>query len=379
MNPRQIIINKEIAHREFIEGQTFLKSLPSKLIIHSTDRCNLRCVMCGVGAQKGPSLNISQQGLERVFEIFPVLDQVVFTGAEMFFNRGNPSGFVQRIIREGNNYPLLKFGGVTNGTLINNREAQLIVDKFKWLGISIDSPDPEKYSTIRIGSNFRLVCKNIERIRDMKITQGLKAPDLPVLILNFIIMRKTYSDLIDMINLGSILGTQAIQLQVPFKGSIPESEDIFKDIEKVENFLSLKVKAKSLAEKLNMKIIDRTNNTILSNFPHLSNRLECNSTKNLGNYPNNCRLPYEEIFINARGNAYFCCTSPTILGNINKSSISKIWNSPSAVRMRRNLILGDYGFDCKRNCVGCFILPNYINESSPMYIAKTIARSILLA
>lgn len=370
VNEHQVRTNKELAEREYLEGKIVLNSLPSKIIIYCTDACNLRCVMCNIGIGKGDTIAISKHGLDRIFDIFPILDRVAFTGAEVFFDRGNPASFVQKIIHEGDKYPQIKYGGVTNGTLINQQKAQLIVDKFDWLSVSIDSPDPEKYKAIRVGANLKSVRENLAQIRNLKTTRGLKNFNFPVISLNFLMMKQTYPDLIRMVEFSAEVGAQAIQLQIPYKGSIPLNEDLFEDQDSTRKFLSLRSDAERLAEKLKIKIIDRTQNTIISNFPQLLERSPHDSDRVLGKYPKHCRIPYDEIYIDAHGNVRFCCTSLVVIGNINRSSIQEIWNSPSAIRMRRNLVKGDYSMACMQNCVRGYKLPNHIDISSPKYYLK---------
>ena len=316
--------------------------------------------MCNIGQKKSAPIAISPRGMQNILDVLPFIKQVDLSGAELFFDKGNPAGYVERILDEGIKHPHLRFGGLTNGTLINDERARLVVDKFSYLNVSIDTPDPEKYRSIRVGSNIDLVRRNLARIRDKKRTAGLKATDPPVISFSSIIMERTYTDLIPLLDFAREFGAQKIQFLAPWPDSIPESEDVLHDREKVERFLFLKQEAEEKARDAGVVFNDRTVNTVLDNFPDLREGLQQEEKKTFGEYPDHCRVPYEVIFITPAGDVKFCCTSRTVIGNVNLAPIHSIWNSRAAQRMRKRLIKGDYSHDCLANCYTGALLPNFL-------------------
>lgn len=361
--------NKQIVIDNFRSRKTKLGGFPSSLSLCATDSCNLRCFMCSIGQRKGCALEINREGLQHVIDVFPYLETVTMGGGEIFYDKGNPAGLVARILEAGGKHPHLKFGGVSNATLIDDKRARLIVEKFKWINVSIDSPDPAIYPRIRIGSNLALVRRNMKRITDLKVANGLSASDPPQLGLCFIIMGLTYKSVPDMVKFGLETGAHFIQVQTPWEGSIPPADDILTDSDKTRVYLSGLRVAEKLAAAGGIKIRDRTRNVIYVRFPAIRHIFDVvNNVDSRSRVQ--CRVPYERIDIDVHGDVRFCCTSPTILGNINVHSVVKIWNSSSAVMMRQRLLENEFRLDCMRDCVEGHDLPNSVNPQSVHYFLK---------
>jgi MoaA/NifB/PqqE/SkfB family radical SAM enzyme len=353
--------NKQLSEKEFSEGRVRLECFPQVLITFATDQCNLRCVGCDFGKRIGKQITISDQGYRRIFDVFPYLDYVMITGAEMFFDSGNPEHYVQKIFTEGFKYPHLRFVGVTNGLLISPERAVMIVDKFEKIGISIDSPDPEVYRTIRIGSDLQRVLGNIKMISGLKSERGLCRTDRPVIYLNFIIMERTYKDLVEMVHLAQEVGALVVTLQPPWEYTY-EDENIFSDRKKTEEYLALHREASAKAEEWGIGIQDRTRNTIMKNMPQLRTNLDFSENVTVEMWPNCCKLPWTELYITESGDVMVCCTSRIILGNVNERSIAEIWNSEELKALRKRILKGRYARDCKINCCRGYVLPNYYKK-----------------
>jgi len=355
--------NKTLSEKEFSEGQARLACLPQVLITFATDSCNLRCAGCNFGTRNGKKITISREGYQRVFDMFQYLDYVMITGAEMFFDAGNPEHYVERIFTEGLRHAHLRFVGVTNGTLITSERAQMITDKFKKIGISVDSPAPDVYKTVRIGSNLPLVTENIRKISDLKSKRGLGIADCPVIYLNFIIIERTYKDLLSMVQFARDVGAQVITLQAPLENSYTD-ENIFTDEAKTKEYIKLRRVASEQAGAWGIRIQDRTRNTIMKNMPHFKDRLEFAEDIVMDRWPVCCRLPWNELYINESGDVTVCCTSRTVVGNINEQSIVDIWNSAEMQGLRKRIMKGNYAKDCMINCCRGYVLPGYYKKNS---------------
>jgi MoaA/NifB/PqqE/SkfB family radical SAM enzyme len=371
MHPEPSKENIKLSEKEFSGGRVRLKCFPQVLITFATDSCNLRCTGCDFGSRIGKKITISEKGYQRVFDIFRYLDYIMITGAEMFFDAGNPEHYVQKIFTKGLKYPHLRFVGVTNGTLITPERAKLIVDKFEKIGISIDSPIPDVYKTIRIGSNLPLVTENIKLISELKSKEGLKRTDRPAIYLNFIIMARTYKNLLEMVHFARDVGAMVITLQAPWQDTYTD-ENIFNDSAMTEEYIELSKEAFVKAQKWDIGIQDRTRNTIMKYIPQLKNRLEFSDNVLMDEWPNCCRLPWTELYITERGDVLVCCTSKTYLGNINEQSITEIWNSKELVALRKRILKGNYVKDCKINCCRGYVLPNYYKKVRSSSLLKNI-------
>lgn len=259
---------------------------------------------------------------------------------------------------------------------MTEERARMIVDKFDWINVSLDTTDPVQYAKIR-GASFYKVKKNIERIRDLKREAGKKNEDSPRLGLCFIITEYSYTNILEIVDMAKDLEARWINLQAPWKGTY-EKENILFDRAKTEKYLSLVTIAEDKIKGSGIIIIDRTVNVILSNFPDLRKQLYINPhRRNLGKGPQTCDIPYSALHITSYGNVFFCCTSPTPLGNINNDPVPNIWNSSAALEMRKRLQLGGYSKDCKENCVRGYILPSYYKETEQKKIKTRFSNCLL--
>jgi len=350
--------NEQLAEREFAKQRIKLECFPQILIIMATDACNLRCVGCHFGQRTAPKLAIREDGYQRLFDAFTYLKNVMVTGAEMFYDAGNPKGYVQKIFNEALKHPNLRFVGNTNGTLISPKRAEMIVDKFEKIGVSIDSPDPNTYRTIRIGGDLYKVIRNIKKISRLKAQRGLGRSDFPHIYLNFIIIERTFKSVIEMIHLANEVGALVVTFQAPWEGT-HTNEDIFQDRAKTMEYLSLRKKATAKANDMGVGIIDRTRNIIKKNMPELEEYLEIPEGVVLNKWPFCCKLPWSELYVSDTGDVTVCCTSKTVLGNVNQNSIFEIWNSPATLGLRRRILKGNYSRDCLINCCRGYILSHF--------------------
>jgi MoaA/NifB/PqqE/SkfB family radical SAM enzyme len=274
----------------------------------------------------------------------------------MFFDAGNPRGYVQKMFHEATKYPSLRFIGFTNGTLLTDERIRLIVEKFDWIGISIDSPYPEVYKTIRVGAKLNHVVGNIKKITELKAQRDLGRNDKPKIVLSSVIIDLTYRGILDLLGLADDAGAARIHLLEPWVGTY-EKEYIFRDPVKTREYLVLRNEAVKRAEKLNIKIQDRTRNAIMHHLPSLKSFFEFSENELMGKWPDCCNAPWNEMYIWRNGEARVCCTSKTIIGNINDNSIFEIWNSPETQALRKRILKGRYAKDCQDNCHRGYALP----------------------
>jgi MoaA/NifB/PqqE/SkfB family radical SAM enzyme len=136
-----------------------------------------------------------------------------------------------------------------------------------------------------------------------------------------------------------------------------EKEYIFRDPVKTREYLDLRNEAVKRAQKLNIKVQDRTRNAIMNHLPSLKRYYEFPESELVGKWPDCCNAPWNEMYIWRNGEARVCCTSKTIIGNINNNSIIEIWNSPEARSHRRRMLKGIYTKDCQDNCHRGYVLP----------------------
>lgn len=64
-----------------------------------------------------------------------------------------------------------------------------------------------------------------------------------------------------------------------------------------------------------------------------------------------CSMPFHKIVIGEGGNVYLCCPAylPSVIGNAFNQSFEEIWNSATAIDIRRSILDGDYKY-CLDEC-----------------------------
>ncbi|MFX0196386.1 MAG: radical SAM protein [Candidatus Hodarchaeota archaeon] len=349
--------NKRLSEKEFLERRVKLECFPQQMAIYATDTCNIRCVECDYGQKVAPRLSINEEGYQRVLDVFPFAERVGIAGAEMFYDEGNPGGYAQKIFDEGMKHPNLRFVGFTNGTLLTPERITLIVKKFKWIGVSIDSPDPNTYKTIRVGSNLHHIIRNIKKISERKAEIGLGRSDSPEIVVSSVISERTFKSVVEMVDLAHEIGALGVHFQAPWEGTYV-NENIFMDREKTKEYLALRKQAANKAGDFGIFIVDRTINSIVRNMPEHKELFETPGNLVRDKWPNCCDSPWTELYIWRNGDVKVCCTSNTVLGNINHNSIYEIWNSPEILKLRRRILKGNYAKDCQSNCHRGYLLPH---------------------
>lgn len=361
--------DKRLAELEFSKRKVRLDSYPRMLAVYTTDACNLRCIGCDYGKRVASGITISEEGYQRIIDVFPSVNNIGIAGAEMFYDAGNPKGYMKRVFDEGKKYPHLRYVGFTNATLLNTERIALIVDRFNWVGISIDSPHPEVYGTIRVGGRLEHVVANIRRISELKTEKGRGRTDSPRIILSSVIMELTYRSIREIVGLANETGAAQVNFLEPWQGTY-EEWNIFRDRVKTMEYLTLRREADALARDLGIRVQDRTRNIIMSNMPDLKEQLRFSDADLMGRWPHCCDAPWNELYIWRNGDAKICCTSPTVIGNVNDNSISEIWNSPIAREVRKCILKGDYAKDCQKNCHRGYVLPPLRKGRLISYVKK---------
>ena len=164
----------------------FLKALPRFLYIEPTNICNLRCTICPTGrgditAPKG--------------RMEPALFRKVIEGsrgrsrAETLFLHKDGEPLLHPDIVEM--VRLAKESGVakdvafaTNAVLLDERMSrELVAAGLSELYVSIESLDPDRYASVRVGASLERVIENVRRFIEIKGGKG-RGPRLVITTIN---------------------------------------------------------------------------------------------------------------------------------------------------------------------------------------------------
>jgi MoaA/NifB/PqqE/SkfB family radical SAM enzyme len=136
-------------------------------------------------------------------------------------------------------------GLLTNGLLLEKEKAGLLLDaELDWICFSVDGADADTYESIRIGSNFKRVTKNIAGFCSART--GFK----PKTMINFVIMAMNAHQMEDIVRLAANLGVDQVNFKQcdVIRGEHGKGLGLFAhekthEIKKLEKFLAHAEKA----------------------------------------------------------------------------------------------------------------------------------------
>ncbi|MCX7016096.1 MAG: radical SAM/SPASM domain-containing protein [Candidatus Sumerlaeota bacterium] len=166
---------------------------PTQIYLETTERCNLRCIMCGrtYSERHKAGEGVGDMPLATVRKLAPLYrraTQVTAQGfGEPFLHPEMPA--ILRFLKERGATVTLN----TNGSLLDEDVCRTLVEReVDRLVFSIDSPDPETYRRIRVGARLEDVVANIERLNRLRARSRSGKPRLA---LEFVAMAMNFGQL----------------------------------------------------------------------------------------------------------------------------------------------------------------------------------------
>ena len=335
--------------KELIEAINNKRKLgPKKVIISSTDMCNLNCKMCWRN-EKDENPNIGFKKELGFSEIKKILYDCKKLKVRIIDVTGGGEPFLREDIFEL--IRLIKSYGfeatlTTNATLLDEEKIEALIK----LGLddicfSIESLDKKINDSLR-GENSTNKIINAVRLFN-KIKERLRRNN-PVLRFNTIITNKNYDRLDSLIDFAAKNNIKAINFSVLIEWDSCRE-------------LSMKNvpwdKAKKILKKLNSRL-KRYN--VYSN---LSSIIKYGLSSH--SLPKFCYAPWEILFINSRGEVLPCCILASyytiVVGDIRKNSLEEIWFGKQMEEFREKIKGREYFDKCK------FCLPEFVEEFNKKY------------
>ena len=190
---RNILIarNRKKLVRSYLGRNPRSAGLPLYVVIESTNRCNLDCVMC-------PRTEMNRSTGNMDFDLFKeIIDQVAPTVDFLYLHLfGEPllNKHILEMIAYGGEKGL-KIGLSTNITLLDKDVSQAILaGKLSFLILACDGYDEESFRNRRKGVDFAVVLRNMESFRDIRRQAGGDGPRTVVQTIKFPDMSEDYEE-----------------------------------------------------------------------------------------------------------------------------------------------------------------------------------------
>lgn len=193
------------------------RSLPDVVGLHTTDVCNLRCVMCPRAERPGRT-RVPADVLARVCdELFPTARRAVFSPAH-----GEPLVSDFDLVMDAARRHSVRVDLVTNGTLLTPERYRHVRPALNVLNVSLDSHVPKTYEQIRVGAVFADVDARLRELTALRRSE----PDDVVWSASAVVMRSNLEQLPGFVAYAARRGFDAVVLQ-PLRQSarrIPEED-----------------------------------------------------------------------------------------------------------------------------------------------------------
>jgi len=313
---------------EMRRKHTFLLSSPTSIQLEPTNRCNLKCVICG------------QSHWDETRNILGDMTLETFRATVPFLIRANEvviGGYGEPLLGE-NLWPIIEnckrsrcwVRLITNGTLLAKETCQgLIANQVNRVIVSIDAATSQTFAKIR-QTEVEDVLENIRLLQKMKRASSSPEPEIT---LNFVAMRDNISELPLLIDLAAKMDIEGIDVwhqMIYSKDQIGQSLFLYKDMAR-RYFEISKQRAEERGLWLNLPSLDEINKF--------------------------CIQPFDRLFVRWNGDVMRCCSAIFVndrynfpLGNLKDSSLKSIWNCR---RIREYRKAAWNGSQLPENCRNC--------------------------
>ena len=302
---------------------------PLSVEILLTWRCNANCEMCDYsGRAEDPELSTG--------EIIGIIDELAGLGVGgVSLSGGEP--FLRldlfEIVRHAKRRNLL-VQIATNGLLLDQRNAELLVEtSVDVVTVSLDSPDPEIFSTIRgVPDIYNRVVRGIGHLAASRKRQG----GGPKVVISTIITGRTINDIPDLLELSEGLGAQGLTLLTAQNVETIDNQLNESDTQRLMNLFRYLLARKEEGDRF----LDNSAGYLQLMLSRLAGR--CDNLR--------CFVPYTNLHIGPRGEVFPCSYHVGLnqpWGNIRESSIRDLWFSSEYQCQRRELL------GCQRCSIYC--------------------------
>jgi len=315
--------NKSLNDREFERGALRMESLPHRLYLESTLKCNFLCRTCTKGYEPYYAEDLRGDIFEKVrAEVLPTVVRMSITG----FGEPTMAADFEKILGAGiDNGTLVHF--VTNASLLNFERIEKLTSYPVDITISFDGATKETFESVRQGSNFNLVLEKlamIRKLRDIHLSQVHSN-----FAFNFVALRRNIRELPDVVRIAHRYGIRSVGVaDYSFNGNEFDAESPRYEPAVANAALA---EARRVASELGISL-----NTPPDYLPvppparseSLFNKLRRHRRifPARDRFPSKCSSPWTEPYIHTDGRITPCCASGQHLGDMRERDFHSIWN-----------------------------------------------------
>jgi len=313
-----------------------------RVFIDTTDRCNLRCIMCAFALEEfsGNWNELERSAGDMPLWLFEKIAAQAFPRASYLALSCGTEPLMSRTFLDclervaPYSVPQVEFP--TNATLLTQTKAERVVKaRPDVIMVSLDSPDPATFEVIRPGARFDKVIANIRGLQETKRRLGSPYPELR---LNLTLMRKNVEQLEAYVELARDLGAAKIDIRhvSPFDGLGMEKESL----------VHFKALANQHLERARRKCAEHGIDIArwpepfdLSGTPHPTPPLPCQAV-------------IDSLYINPAGQVVPCAWwlhEPPI-GDFQHQDLDQILSSPALIEARARAARGELKPCCAKTC-----------------------------
>jgi len=317
--------NRSLNRLEMLAKWPELRSFPLRGYFETTNRCNLRCRMCGQSFFRGERVDMPREAIAEAAPLFHLMDDVsIFGYGEALLVDYIPE-LLDAIPPHANSWL------VTNGLLMTpDRNRMLIAHGLKSLFVSIDAASRETYRFVRGADAFERVVAQVRDLEDQKRALGSATPRLT---LTFVAMRRNIGELPDFVRLARRVGVDRVIADY----LIVYSED-------------MREQSLFLDQEHSDRVVEEAVRVARAEGLELTAPIRFGASVERAVRKARCAEPWEFIYLRADGLVQPCCTNTDAMGRWTGGRFAEYWNSPDYQNLRRNLYTDRQSPWC-RGCV----------------------------
>lgn len=315
--------NLALNQAEYREGRLRLRSLPPRLYLESTLKCNFYCQTCSKGHGPYYAEDLQRDILERVRrEVMPANLVISITGF------GEPTlarHFDEILTMALDNGSQTHF--VTNGSLLNFRRLEQLCRQPVAVTISLDGATAETFESVRAGGKFERVLEKLAMIR--KLRDIYLSSVYSHFSFNFVALRSNLHELPEVVRLARRYGIDVVGVaDYAFNNSEFDSNSPRFAPEESNRYLA---EARRVAEELGVRLdLPPPYDPTPPPPPRSGLWTKLRRARRLFSepkrFPRRCSSPWTEPYIHTDGRVTPCCASNQYLGDLKKSAFAQVWN-----------------------------------------------------